>query len=177
MQFFAAAAEHERIATFQTHHALAGIGQFNHQCVDARLGGIVIAANVFAHFNSLGIAACQRQYLGTDQAVVQDDIGIIQHPQRAQRQQAGVAGTCTHQRHAALHMPCTSVQLGLDHVLRRRCLAAPQQRLRRASQYPPEECAACGQIRQAVANAAAQLAEQLRQCTHRIIKLKLQLLA
>ena len=43
-QFLAAAAEHERIAALQPHHALAGARVLEHQRVDLLLRGVVVAA-------------------------------------------------------------------------------------------------------------------------------------
>jgi hypothetical protein len=55
-QLLAAAAEHERIAALEPDHAPAGAGVFEHQRVDALLGG-VMTAGFLGHFDELRIAA------------------------------------------------------------------------------------------------------------------------
>ena len=126
LQFLAAAAEHERVAALESHHAPPGPGVFQHQRVDAVLRG-VMAAGFLGHLDTLGIAAGERQCLGAHQAVVQDHVRLVHRPQRAQREQARIARTGADQHHAAAGHLVRRCQQTLGLGLRRSGPAAAHQ--------------------------------------------------
>ena len=59
-----------------------------------------MVAGLLAHIHELGVASRQGQYLGRDQTIVHDHIGLIEQTQSAQGQQTWIAGAGTDQRNA-----------------------------------------------------------------------------
>ncbi len=74
---------------------------FQQQGMDAILRGVMVAG-LLGHFDELGVAARQGQYVLADQAVVQNHIGFVKQAQGAQGQQAGIARAGADQRDGAL---------------------------------------------------------------------------
>ena len=89
LRLLAAAAEDERVAALQAHHALAFAGEPHQQFVDLLLLHAVVGAGL-ADEDALGVAPGELQHLLGAEPVVDDDIGLAEQPQRAERQQ--VAG-------------------------------------------------------------------------------------
>src|SRR3546814_5841041 len=65
---------------------------FDQQWVDARRRG-GMPAWLLADLDALGIAAGKLQHCVGHQAVVEDHVGFVEQAQRAQGQQAGIAGS------------------------------------------------------------------------------------
>ena len=76
-QFFAAAAEDERVAALAAHHALALAGVPDQQLVDFLLAG-ALAAGGFADAHALGVTTSQIEYGGRYQAIVENNVRVLQ---------------------------------------------------------------------------------------------------
>jgi hypothetical protein len=88
----AAAAEDERVAALQPDHAPTLQREPHEQRVDLVLRQRVPGARL-ADVDQLRIAACEVEDVGTDEAVVDDDVGLRDQPRRAQRQQIRISRT------------------------------------------------------------------------------------
>ena len=88
-RFFTAAAEHERIATLQPHHAAAASSGANHQSLNRTLRHRV-TAGALADKEALGTPGVAQNPI-VDERVVQDQVGAAQARDRRPRQQAGIA--------------------------------------------------------------------------------------
>ena len=98
--FFAAAPEHKSVAALEPHHAAAGLRRFDQTPVDLVLPDAGLAA-LLADEHALGIAPHAVEHGLGDELVVEHDIGVLQHLQRTQRQQIGIAGAGADQEHGA----------------------------------------------------------------------------
>ena len=94
--FFAAAPEHERIATFQAQDAFALSRQINQPQRDIALLGRWLAA-AFAGIDQLRFGLCPVQNPLIDQRVINNHVRLPQRVQRMQCQKTRVAGACTAQ--------------------------------------------------------------------------------
>ena len=90
LRFFAAAAEHERVAALEPHHLPAASGRADHQRVDLLLRQRV-AAGALADEEPLR-APRQREHALVDERVVEHQIGAPQPRHRLARQQRRIAG-------------------------------------------------------------------------------------
>ena len=100
-RFFAAAAEHERIAALQPHDAAAAPRRANHQRVNGLLRHRV-AAGALADEEPLR-AARELQDAVVDERVVQHEIRRAQARDRLARQQPRIARAGADERHMASH--------------------------------------------------------------------------
>ena len=87
----AAAAEHERVAALEAHHALARPAQLDEQRVDLLLAERG-RARLLADVAQLGVRPGAVERTRRDQAVVEDRVGARDQLQRAARHQARIAG-------------------------------------------------------------------------------------
>ena len=99
-EFLAAAAEDERVTALQAHDTFAFAGEPDEQRADAILRQRVAVA-FLADVDELGARSRQRNDFRRHQPVVNDRVGTLDHSQRAQRQQFGVARTSADERDAA----------------------------------------------------------------------------
>ncbi len=104
-QFLAAATKDKRVATLQPNHPLASASVLQHQRVDSNLRRMVIT-RLFSDLDKFGVAAREREYFFTHQAIVQDDIGLVEQAQRAQGQQSRIAGAGANERDATATCRC-----------------------------------------------------------------------
>src|SRR5579863_9891782 len=88
LELLPSAAEHKGIAALQARDTLARPCQLDQQLVDARL--MCVLARLLTDKNPLRIAARSLEYGIRHQAVVEDDVGLLQQLQRPQRQQVRV---------------------------------------------------------------------------------------
>ena len=95
-RFFAAAAEHERVAALQPHDAPAAARGANHQRVNRRLRHRV-AAGALADEEALRPPRVAQDAV-VDQRVVQHEVGGAQPRDRRARQQPGIARTGADER-------------------------------------------------------------------------------
>jgi hypothetical protein len=96
LEFLATTAEHKWIAPLEPDHAPSGPRVLQQQRVYLLLRCVMIAG-LLAYFDPLRVAAREVEHFGTDEPVVKNDVGFVEHAQRAQRQQARIAGTCPDQ--------------------------------------------------------------------------------
>ena len=89
-QLLAAAAEDEGIAALEAHDAAAGLRLPGDQRVDLVLA-LAVVALALADIDPLGVAAREIEHARPDQLVVDHHVGALDQPQRAQRQQIGIA--------------------------------------------------------------------------------------
>ena len=101
LELLPAAPEDEGVTALQAHHAMPGAGVIHQRLIDAFLGHAVIAARL-ADVQATCVRIGQRQNLVTDQAIMNDDIGLLQMAQRLERQQLRIARPRADQRHLAL---------------------------------------------------------------------------
>ena len=95
--FFAATAEHQRIAAFQPHDFQALARELDQPLVDPKLRGALTTRPLPNGFQDrLG---GNGQNVFGHQRVVQDDVGLAQRMRRVQRQQSGIAGAGADQPH------------------------------------------------------------------------------
>jgi hypothetical protein len=89
-QFFPAAAEQQRVAALQPHHALAGARGLDQGLGDARLrpGRVALA---LADIDQRRVRARHAQHGAAGQRIVEDDIRGAQRAGGAQGQQIGIA--------------------------------------------------------------------------------------
>ena len=99
-ELLAAAPEDEGIATLEPDDAPPLRRVMKEKRVDLVLGAGMPTGRL-AHIDALGVAAREFDDLGPDQAIVHDDIGIPQQPQRTQRQQIWTARPGADDGHAA----------------------------------------------------------------------------
>ena len=118
------AAEDEGITALQAHHALSLFGQVREQLVDLLLAHRMLVA-FLADIDAFGIAARHVQHGFGDQAVVDDDIGLLHQAQCAEGQQIGITRSAADQvdlTHAGLQGSAAQFvlhqHLGLVHVPR-----------------------------------------------------------
>ena len=90
IDLLAAAAEHERIAALEAHDVFAALRMLDEQLVDLFLRGAA-AADELADVETRGIAAREIEHFGGHEAVVHDDIRLLQRAQTLQRHEAGIA--------------------------------------------------------------------------------------
>ncbi len=95
-QLFAPASEYKRVTALEPHHTLALAGQPDKQRVDLLLWQRMVVA-LFARVDELRIAAHQIEDTFADQMVINDHVGLLHQPQRAESQQVRVAGSGAHQ--------------------------------------------------------------------------------
>ena len=177
LQFLAAAAEHERVAALQPHHALAGLRERDQLRIDLGLR-VAAVAGMLADADAFRIATRQLQHLVADQAVVQDHVGFVQHAQCAQGQQAGIAGAGTDQRdRASCCRRFVFAQRGIERALGGQVLAFAQQALQRALQQFRETAPAFAEFRPACADALAMPGQQFRQRAEAVVEAGFQFLA
>ena len=100
LDLFAAASEHEGIATLQANHLAAGFRGVDQTLVDLVLSDAALAA-ALADEHALGVAPHAVEHRVGDELVVEHDVGILQHLQGAQRQQIGIARAGADQEHGA----------------------------------------------------------------------------
>ena len=95
---FRAAAEHEGVSAFQPHDSFALPGRTDHEPVD---GVLFDARPPGALADAEALCACQTaKCLGIDEGIVQNQIGLLDAPQRANRPQLRVTGAGSDQRHS-----------------------------------------------------------------------------
>ena len=80
VDFFAAAAEHERVAALEPHHVFAALRMLDEQLVDLFLGGAA-AAHELADVEARGIAPREIEDFGGHEPVVHDHVGFLQRAQ------------------------------------------------------------------------------------------------
>src|SRR4051812_487875 len=79
LRLFAAAAEHERVATLEANNTLAGLRERNERLVDEGLLRGFRGATAFADIHKLGAAGPRRrEKRGIGQRVVHDRVAIIE---------------------------------------------------------------------------------------------------
>ena len=100
LEFLAAAPEDERIAALEPHDTATEARMLEHELVDALLRR-GMTARLLADADARGIAARECEHLLRHEAVVQDDVRLLQRAQRIQRQQARISGPGTDQRDRA----------------------------------------------------------------------------
>ena len=100
-RFFAAAAEHERVAALQPHDAAAAARGADHQRVNRRLRHRM-AAGALADVEALRAARVAQDPV-VDQRVVEHEVGGAQPRDRRARQQPGIAGPGADERDMSLH--------------------------------------------------------------------------
>ena len=113
LDLFAAAAEHEGIAALETNHLAAGSRGVDQPAVDLVLADAGLAA-ALADEHALGVAPHAVEHRVGDELVVEYDIGVLQHLQRAQRQQVGIARAGAHQEHGAGRAARIASAAGVD---------------------------------------------------------------
>jgi len=92
-EFFAGAAENERVAAFEAQDVFAGAGVCDHEGVDV----VLAAGGAIAHFadgDFFGFRAGQREDFGGDEGIVEDDVRRFEGAQGFERQQFRIAGAC-----------------------------------------------------------------------------------
>ena len=97
-QLFATTAKNKRIATFQPHHAFAFL-RFPQQDLVNLFLRYTVVSRAFADENAISIAAYQIHNIVRNQTVVDHHICLLNLLQSFQRQQPGIARTCTNQHH------------------------------------------------------------------------------
>ena len=100
LQLFASAAEHERVAALEPHHARMLVREPGQQRIDVFLHQRVPAA-FLAHVNPFRLRTNERKNVGPDQVVVHDDVRRSQQPRGAHGEQVGIARSRAHQVHGA----------------------------------------------------------------------------
>ena len=139
----------------------------------------VVVAGLLADFDALRIAPHQLQHLGADQAIVQDHVGLVEHAQRAQRQQARDRPG---RRRPARPSPARVASAlppsaALNSRSARQTPSLAQQARQRTGKQALEEAAALAESREAGADARALAAQQFRQRAERFVELRFQFLA
>ena len=105
----AGTAEHQRIAGFQPHDALAGAAQRDQQRVDLGLA-LGMAALALADRQALGVAAAHGDDRLRHQRIVDDDVGLHQQALGAQREQVFGARTGADQRDWPSQRPVSTAE-------------------------------------------------------------------
>ncbi len=118
-RLLAAAAEYQRVAALQPHHAMAVARQADQALVDAKLRRAPPAGALADRLQPR--LRCERQDLRRDQRVVQHDVGFGQGVRGVQGQQARIAGTGADQpdgawledrrNHASHPLACSSASV------------------------------------------------------------------
>ncbi len=168
-QFLAAAPEDERVSALQPDHPQAGLRVFEQPAIDHILRGAGRTRRL-THFDPLGIAPSQGQNGRTDQAVVQDDVGLLQPAQRLETEQTGIAGTGPDQRHPARRTRLGTGQGLGEGRLGPRITTASQPVADLAIEQGFQETAADRHLRQACPDARLPAADQGGQRSERIIQ-------
>jgi hypothetical protein len=181
-EFLAAAAEHEGVAALQAHHRAARARMLEHEPVDARLRGCMRVgaagrAGLLADVDQLGVAAHAREHVGGDQAVVQHHVGLREHAQRAQGEQARVARPRADEDHPPAASCARLAQHGAQGVAGGIVAAGAQQGRHLAVDHPLEEVATRAGVGKARADQAAVAREQAGQPGPGLVELGLELLA
>jgi len=99
--------------------------------MDLGLGGVVVAG-LLGHFDALGVASRQCEYIVADQPVMQDHVGLIECTKATQRKQTGVARARAHQHDGARRHGFRGIEQALRRGFGQRPLSTPQQALHRA---------------------------------------------
>lgn len=94
--FFAGPPKHHGVSTFQADNLSSEHGRVTDQFVDAFLGGALFSC-AFAHAHDLTLRFGVKQNVLMDQAVMEDDVGLLQRLDSLQRQQVRVTGPCADQ--------------------------------------------------------------------------------
>ena len=102
LQLLSAPAEHEGVASFQTHHVVPRQGLLQQDAVDLLLGHLVVGG-LLAHVDGTGLRGDHGQNGGAYQAVVHHHVRPGQGRPALQGQQARIPGTCPHQRYFSAH--------------------------------------------------------------------------
>ena len=97
LELLAAPPEDERVAALEPDDTATEARMLEHDLVDALLRRGV-TARFLADADARGVAAREREHLFRHEAVVQDDVRLLQRAQRIQRQQARIAGPGTDER-------------------------------------------------------------------------------
>ena len=102
--FFAATAEHERIAALEArNHAIGIIDSKLHQkLVDFGLFDLVVRRHL-AHVDHLGFRVTESEDCGRNEAVVHHHVGFLEHGLPAQSQESRITRTRTNQINSSTH--------------------------------------------------------------------------
>ena len=111
-RFFAAAAQHERIAALQAHHMFAAARHGDEQPVDVFLTDAA-AAGALTDAEARRVRR-QRQHLGRHERVVQHDVGLAQSPDRLHRQELGIARSRADERDKPRAHPSSEADIDRD---------------------------------------------------------------